>query len=326
VNPKLFLFPINSKKNDYIEYQKSALERAAGCAASNFKVRMLFNGQIKKNDLVVLNWFENSLVKKGGSLKLKGMLRVIGLYLGIKRTKAKLIWVKHNKKPHNAKPSSINSCKTLTRLIEHCASKVVVHSRSECVNDKYCYVPHPLYSRNTPLRKQVNNQKKIILFGAIAPYKAIAELLTIWPSNTPLLIAGSGQRTYIETLNKIIKERDLPITIVNKYIEDDELEVLLSEYDVSIIPHPDNSAIVSGAFFHAKTFGHIIIKKGEKGCASYADQTAVYFYDTEEALASAIVLANGTNVPPSVIYDASLEKNSEESFNKTLNSAIKSLN
>ncbi len=321
MNSTIFLYPYKSKKNQYIHFLSNALNQNADL--SNFKIRYLLKGKIKKNDTIVLNWFENCIVKKSGNVKLKGIIRLSLLLLACKIIKPNLVWVKHNHQPHYSKKSTMKISKFFMKKLEKSASSIVVHSKSALNGKNFTYIPHPLYPTTALNLKHSNSPKKILIFGAISRYKKVEDLLSIWPKEYALTIAGYATPSYASKLKKIAAAQELKVDFNNNFLSDDELSKVLETHDITIIPHPEKSAIVSGAFFHAKSYGHHIIKRGFEPINNYGDPTCVFNYNSKNQLKLSIEKCMNSKESKQNIYMASRKTNCLNVFSTDFKELIK---
>lgn len=108
------------------------------------------------------------------------------------------------------------------------------------------------------------NEKAILFFGRIRPYKGIEHLLAAFRllaaehSNYRLIIAGEpkkGSEEYREEIEQIVKTDFAPgrITLKIQFIPDAEMEIYLKATDVLVLPYKE--IFQSGVLFLAYSFG-----------------------------------------------------------------------
>jgi glycosyltransferase involved in cell wall biosynthesis len=128
---------------------------------------------------------------------------------------------------------------------------------------KYEYFPHPIYShfqgqipQNIAREKlQIPQNKKVLLFfGFIRDYKGLDILLRamkLLPEDYHLIIAGEVYGNF-NKYQEIIDELKLQnsITLLNRYITDDEVPAIFSASDVCVLPYRSatQSGIISVAY------------------------------------------------------------------------------
>jgi len=119
-------------------------------------------------------------------------------------------------------------------------------------------------------KKKLNfegNEKIILFFGNIAPYKGLKYLILALVNlkqehnDCRLIIAGQIKNceAYWENIQRIIEEHDLKDYIIKKieYIPDEEIEVYCKSADVMILPY--NYIFQSGVLFLSYNFGLPVI-------------------------------------------------------------------
>jgi glycosyltransferase involved in cell wall biosynthesis len=312
----IYVDPILGKTNAYSSIQVEAL-KSSGDDVSAFHLKLFFNFTLTKNDRVVLNWPENTLVNQRGNLRFKGLVKAVLILLGVLFCSVKVIWVKHNHKPHSSRGLSYIVSIVFMKMLNFLADTVVVHSKGELIDSHYFYVPHPLYTDNIKVFDSFGQPSRFLVFGAIKEYKGIDKLLKYWPKGVDLCIYGSGDSDYITLLEEIVKQRELSVNIINGFVNDDDLNDLLLNFDVVVLPHNEGSAIVSGAFFLAKSFGNLILIRGRKDINFFSDNSGVFQYEDERSLFDAIdaIEAISDDMPSitrSVIWSGVQLSNSQE--------------
>ena len=216
-----------------------------------------FLSQIRnyKDSIIVLNWFEDKTSLRGNFFKL--IYRFLYLII-IKTVFKKVIWVRHNFKPHDKHNSYVY--KFFCFLLYYISDEKVTHR--DVVG--YKYIPHPLYVNTNEFPVESRNID-YLYFGVISRYKGLVKLLNIWPESKKLLIRGhcKEQALYNELLSIILK-RKLDVDINNVFLSENDLDIMISNAKFVVLPHDDKSMIVSGAFYHAATFGaNVLMFKSE---------------------------------------------------------------
>jgi beta-1,4-mannosyltransferase len=176
---------------------------------------------------------------------------------------SKIIWVRHNFKPHNRlkRPFTHRINCSLLKLI---SNRVVTLEKVSEFDSTL--IPHPLYEDDHTLLTHIDsfseekNANSFLFFGTIKPYKKLEILLNAWPKLRQLRIVGYCQdEKYFKELQSIIEQRKLFVEWTNEYVSDEYLEHLLSKTRYVIMPHDDGAMISSGSFYQAINFGANVI-------------------------------------------------------------------
>jgi glycosyltransferase involved in cell wall biosynthesis len=150
--------------------------------------------------------------------------------------------------------------RVMGRLIRRLASKYVVHSEAdrELISTQYgihpariAVIPHGLYDQYPVIEPQeakmrigIGEKYCILFFGLLRPYKGVTNLIKAFESlpadvrsEMHLLIAGEAWEDHA-SVTRALKSKDREqITIVDRYISDDEISVYFSAADVLVIPY-----------------------------------------------------------------------------------------
>lgn len=118
-------------------------------------------------------------------------------------------------------------------------------------------IPHASFSYYVKNESSDRSQKNTIgFFGRIEPYKGLDLLVEAFErqknKDLKLLIAGSGA---IEDSLKARIESNKSITLINRYIEDDEFQGLINQIDFVVLPYKraSQSGVIPMAFAFGKT-------------------------------------------------------------------------
>lgn len=261
---RVFLYPM-SHGNEIINITKKHIASLGFSVSSFWALFSLRNLKSRRFNKVILNWYEDQPYRQNTSLlKRVGMYVTYILFILIAPLfSSKIIWVRHNLKPHNVirKPLSYEF---LLWCISISATEVVTLEESTSI--KGSVVPHPLYCSDSQLNKiigHLKNNKRLydfVFFGAIKPYKRLNELLASWPSGIQLKIVGMcSSHKYERALRNIIKERSLDVFWDNEYLSSDSLNDIISNARYVILSHDDGAMVSSGTFYHAISYGANIV-------------------------------------------------------------------
>jgi len=168
--------------------------------------------------------------------------------------------------------------KIIGKIIRSLASHYVVHSNVDrelisqiyrIPDDKISVIPHGIYdhySRIDSAKEKLNIEERfvILFFGLLRPYKGVKYLIKAFESlpkdilnHSRLLIVGETWEDQ-ESIKLITQSKYYnKITVVNRYVPDDELALYFSASDVVVLPY--TRASQSGVAHIAMHFGLPII-------------------------------------------------------------------
>ncbi len=223
--------------------------------------------QMLQTKAVFLNWMENGLDKK---LKLQLLLhKIFG---------AKIVWVFHNKQPHEVNEADITQknvqwlaeISSIIMLHSKCSKKYIPHPKRN--GRKAVYVPHVMYEeKNSYFDPEAVREKYGIeaedfvftIFGLVRPYKniegGIEAFTKLSEKNCKLLIVGQPMSSsYAKEIENLSKGNE-NIILDLKYISDEMLEAVLAVSDVVVIPYKSGSSMNSGVMIQAFSKGKTVI-------------------------------------------------------------------
>ena len=262
----IVMFPDCSKDNKYIELIRNALENL------DIKINSLnetLNNKKKFNETeyFIFNWYEslytNSLLNQS-----KIFIKKFRLLINLKLNNKKIIWVLHNKIPHDDK--YVFYSKFLMKWLVNNSYKIIIHSNeskkiiNELTNslnimDKVVYIPHPnyigAYKEYCNFRYDANKELNLLFIGAIKPYKNVDLLIKVFNElkleNVVLTLAGkTSSKQYEEYINSLINENPNIITYF-RFIEDDEIISFINKSNMIVLPYDIKSSLNSGTIFLA---------------------------------------------------------------------------
>ena len=215
---------------------------------SNF-LKIFFS--IRKNDYIILNWMENLIIKNGG-FSIFGFLKVFLLLIFFRLSRGNVVFIKHNNYPHDCCEKDIQKSIWAIGVFEKICNRIVVHSIPD-LRENYFYIPHPLY-REISTPELVNlDSNKYLIFGRILPYKKIENVISIFPKNKNLVVAGAcDDLPYLEKLMKLCDKKP-NVEIIPRFLSHEQIESLVNISAGILITHNDDDMIVSGTFFYAMT-------------------------------------------------------------------------
>lgn len=252
---KLYYYPKYDGTNEYLRCCERIWKKCGYSVYPLPRVRSLIKSVRTRRSVVVLNWLEDNIAgNKGGFIKL---CELVFIAIIVRINFCKVIWVRHNYKPHLS----------YSRVFYWIAIKVLTLISDDVITHrpvsrfKSQYIPHPLYDEYFEISTSKSKRDiGFLLFGAVKPYKKIDILLENWPVNEPLLIAGYCNDQGLEgKIRNIIHSRELKVTWINEFLTYAALCELIKRAQFTVLSHQDESMIVSGAFYHAISYGSNIL-------------------------------------------------------------------
>lgn len=210
----------------------------------------------KRSDVLILNWLEDyPCLKKGFLGEAQETLRVVlGMFIANLYYR-KIIWVRHNYKPHLE--HSKLCYRILCGAISFFSDNTVTHRKVEEFESKV--ISHPLYKKT---EAQPVAPFGYLIFGNIKPYKNVPLILKNWDPKRELKIIGKCKSTELNSeITTLIADRLPKVIYENRFMEVEELNGLLSSATFVILAHEEASMIVSGTFYHAISYGANVVLK-----------------------------------------------------------------
>ncbi len=273
-----------SKTNEYITNTIQILQekyQVNGDLAEPFEISKMLHTKA-----VFLNWIEQDLDTK---MKIQISLHKL---LG-----AQIIWVFHNKYPHDVKQDE-HICKNINWIANH-SSRIVLHSKNSVQfipnlnknRNKAVYIPHLLYkshNENVDLNevraKYGICQKDFVflIFGRIRPYKNIEEGIEVFRAlklhDAKLIIAGKPEdNKYADKLKRLCRD-DSDIILDLQFISNMMLDNLIDISDVVVLPYKDGSSMNSGVMIQAFSRRTTVITPDICMARDMAEEKFFYMY------------------------------------------------
>lgn len=265
----ILFFPLDlSDSNSYTYRMCKALESISpSIKLLSFNTSNIFRNFFKSG-VYWLNWYED-LGKCKKVVLLMLLIRTIQLFL-MKLSRGKIFYVLHNKLPHEMVYPHIS--KAFIKLLILWSDKIVVLCDDSIpvvnalagknVSNKILKVLHPCYSC-VPKEYPKTNEGTftILFFGQIRPYKNIELLIDVAKEfpNCKFIIAGKPQNNnYITNLTN--RSSGLcNVKFILGFISDVELNNLMEQASVLVLPYHLESSLNSGAAMYAFSKGLNVI-------------------------------------------------------------------
>lgn len=282
-----FLPYIDQSDNSYINSVVEAIEEAdqSSSVIPMPRFRDIFKG---KNDFdaVWFNWFENF----PGSAKklLKELIIKILLIQSLKRKKIKIYTVFHNKQPHDSKNPKVNLW--FYKYLLKKSDKIIILSEEskkhikaligEEALTKTVKVSHPAY----PIQKKEYDIKKpftVLFFGLLRPYKNIENIFRLAKDNPKINFIIAGKPLDENYKNELIEASKgiKNIQLIPEFQNDDNIEKLIEESSVVILPYNIESSLNSGVLFYAFSKGINAIVPEIASVKEFENKELIYYYN-----------------------------------------------
>lgn len=300
---KTILYPIQLPGNVSFDIKRNYLE-ASGFEVDSFKSAIK---HIKDYSIINLNFFETIHSKNTLMCYIKFIAKHM-VIRWLKWNKIKIVYTVHNKQGHDTRFSWMD--RSLMRLLALKADRIVIlcnETRSymatlfskeeyDKIKDKFVRIPLVNYidsyhDDGTDYRKDWNvdgNEMALLFVGAVRPYKNIELILNAAnyyrKANMKFIIAGSGNRDYVEFLEKHLADKKYDNVIFEpKFVENSEMAAYARSCDVFVLPYNKKSALNSGTCLYAFSFERNVICP-LIGTVKDIEPGLVYSYDyaTEE--------------------------------------------
>ncbi len=255
----------------------------------------------RRYDYLILNWIETAAYGPQGTPSFWRALRLHAYLLVAKAVAGRVIWVRHDNYPHGVISSGAKAYATkLLARIEDRVDVVITHSPVEA-GGKRKYVPHPLYSTNADAPNPLAVKGYFFLFGHIAPYKKLDEVIRLVPAHINLVIAGpANNRAHLEKLQSLM--RDKPNVHLLPGFMDSRVaaRVALDSHGI-IVANADADMVVSGSYLYALSLGvplFAVTTPFVNWLGNTSGLGGVHAYDSLESLVGALSVAAEADIRP----------------------------
>lgn len=216
----------------------------------------------------------------------------------------RILWTIHNEQPHSGRFVGLNQwyCRQLARFthrfhVHHAKAAETLRRQYGAGPEKIVVLPHPAY-RTHPVPPGVaragleksygvpdDGRKLLLMFGFIAPYKGVEEVLAVLdrlrPQNFLLLVAGPvapAERPYVDALKA---RADNPaVLILDRFIPDEDVNLFLCAADKVVFNH--RRSLTSGAMQLASDYGRPILAPNVDAIAAFPAGTVETFASPED--------------------------------------------
>lgn len=238
---------------------------------------------LRKIDLVYLNWIEELPRRRGGMTQTLVFILLFG-YLKLRRKK--IVWTLHNKKSHTAKHEIFKSI--LINLLLRRSDLIITHASEglTLIPDKTrkVYFPHPVSSIIRINPNPVLKNYDIIIWGSIKEYKGVDTFLYYLIKEGlihkyKIVIAGTVIGSELEDQLKIIDKEYNNVTLINRFVEKNELMELIEQSRIILFCYHSESILSSGALMYSLHFNSTIIGPNVGAFYDLAEEGIIFTFE-----------------------------------------------
>ena len=296
--------PLSGSSNPYVDRMADNLRRLGDLHPFPSMREFTFNPLrvlLRRYDVLILNWIENAAYNSKGNLSFLRKARLHVYLAAAKLIARKVIWVRHNNYPHGV--TSLRgraSTKALLTWMERYADVVITHSPVEA-RGKRKYVPHPLYSTKAADDNPLATQNYFFMFGHMAPYKRLDEVIRLAPPGLELVIAGPANNpAYLEKLQSLAQERP-NIHLLPGFLDSSVAARIAKDSRGIIVANADVDMVVSGSYIYALSL-NVPLYAVRTPFVSWLDSESgvggVHVFDTLESLLSEVDTVSKEDIRP----------------------------
>lgn len=261
---KVHIYPPFGSTNAYIKNMVDSFEASPKHEITRHRLRKkpLWNLYLNLDaDICIFSWIEGMCSSWKGLMK---FAHVIGFIIIMRLIGRDVVWILHNKHPHE-KDSSLT--RAAMRLLSKLSTCVITHStegvtyfKKQYHKDKCYYIPHPVYS--TTLKPSGKTVWDYVVWGEINERKGVKEFLKYvreepFFKNKRILICGRCKNKDLATsIEKLTSEN---VTFINRFIPDGEMDKLIGGSRYIVFTYHASSVLSSGALVYSLNYCKPII-------------------------------------------------------------------
>lgn len=218
-------------------------------------------------DIFVFNWFESIPDFKYG--RLQAFIAILLIFI-LRLRRKKIVWVLHNKRPHDAKHLWLK--KRLTRFIAYRADLILTHAQDgvDLVRTIFPSAAHKVHFINHPTKNRLPQASlslpviyDLLIWGHISKYKGIfefAEFVKQHPTQMGHLriciVGDCTQEKVFNTLQSLVPSN---ITCIRHSPTFEELGRYIRQSHFVLVPYQPESILSSGILMDSLSFGAKVI-------------------------------------------------------------------
>ena len=327
------VFPnLKEKSNPYIQDFIDALNRQKGFQVVNpaHKNPLLSILPPKHwGDVFIFNWFESIPDFKYGLLQ--SLIAIFFLIL-IKWNGRKIVWILHNKQPHEQRYGWLKDF--LAKLIAQKADLIVTHAQDgiTIIREKHPYainkvhfLHHPTKDRMTDLAP-LDKKYDLLIWGAITPYKGVTDFVSYLQKNPPtsLKVCILGKCSSTELYNSLTRDLTENITFIHEKASFEKLGEYIRLSHFVLMPYFSKTILSSGVLMDSLSFGAKIIGPNTGSFKDYAHEPSLNVH-TFEGFCDIIPIVNQHKESPVSYenYKRFLAEKNWESFAQSFTHLLK---
>lgn len=286
----LFLYPVDSESikeenNNYIRQLISYLGKEFKIINGTTEVGVLDALlKFRKTNVYYFNWIENVPSRRFGLLQ---VATLVFLLIGCKIANKKVVWFVHNNISHNAQ--HLRTKKFVVKVMATFADLILSHSNQITLNipRRKLHIFHHPIEEYQPVSLTQPPSYDFIVWGSVHPYKGVLEFVKHVSNNQffntkKILIAGkfSSDAYYLQT--EAVRPDN--VTIINRFIADEELKDFLSVSNYVLFTYSSPSVLSSAALCKSLSFGKEVIAPNIGSFKELGEKDLVYTYNSFEGI------------------------------------------
>ena len=281
---------------------------------------------VNRLDILFLNWPEEVPERRGGTFQAFFYILMI---FWLKFRKTAICWTFHNKVSHvQGKTGLKNFLRYFTArnadfIITHAKEGIsLVEKLAQPGYPKIKFFHHPVLPAIN-LKPYDEKKYDLIMWGMVTPYKGVDEFLTFIEhehlDHLKILIAGKiGGNAYRD---KVLAHRSNTITILDRFIPVDELEMYISQSRAVLFTYLENSILSSGALMDTLRYAPLVIGPACGAFNDLKEEGLILTYNDYAHLK--VLLTDELRFKPDVNkIQQFITENSWENFGKSLGEFI----
>lgn len=330
-----YLYPVTARYNSEVinpymdDFQKSMDNEFAFLnlkSPSSSGILDLFKYYFKVQ-YIFLHWPENIPDRKYGTLQ--SLVLLFTLVLTTFSSK-KIIWTMHNRVSNVRTHMFLK--KVLFKNLIRFSSVIITHASdgraiaakiSAKAEKKVLVIPHPVKTQDNSQDSLSGKEIDILIWGTIVEYKGIDRFLEFLrecgkEDTFSLYIAGKVlDDRYYSKIKALLGKKT---TLVNAYLEKDELLSLAKKSKIILFPYSKDGVLSSGALMDSISWHNVILGPDVGAFSDCAERKVIFTYTDFEDLLDKVsnIMAGSLNIDPQRLNDFLVENTWDKFASKLL--------